>query len=65
MCYSIQELFYCSTLRTLVYNKKGKVKSATEFAESMKKVHEEAGVALKKTQKEMKRYVDQNRKETE
>ena len=31
----------------------------------MKKVHEEAGVALKKTQKEMKRYVDQNRKETE
>ena len=45
--------------------KKGKVESATEFAERMKKVHEEAGVALKKTQEEMKRYVDRNRKETE
>ena len=45
--------------------KKGKVESATEFTERMKKVHEEVGVALKKTQEEMKRYVDRNRKETE
>ena len=45
--------------------KKGKVESATEFIERMKKVHEEAGAALKKTQKEMKRYADQSRKETE
>jgi len=33
--------------------------------EKMKKVHEEAGVALRKTQKEMKRYADRNRRETE
>jgi len=45
--------------------KKGKVESATEFVEKMKKVHEEAGAALRKTQKEMKRYVDRSRKETE
>jgi len=44
--------------------KKGKVESATEFVERIKKVHEEAGVALKKTQKEIKRYADQSRKET-
>jgi len=31
----------------------------------MKKVHEEAGTALKKTQEEMKRYMDRNRRETE
>jgi len=29
--------------------KKGKVESATEFIERMKKVHEEAGAVLKKT----------------
>ena len=29
--------------------KKGKVESATEFVERMKKVHEEAGAVLKKT----------------
>jgi len=44
--------------------KKGKVESAMEFVERMKKVHEKAGVALKKTQKKMKRYVDRSRKET-
>ena len=38
--------------------KKGKIKSATEFAERIKKVHEEAVVALKKVQEEIKRYVD-------
>jgi len=45
--------------------KKGKVENATEFIERMKKVHEEAEVALKKTQEEIKRYADQSRKETE
>ena len=42
--------------------RKGKVESATEFVERMKKVHEEVEVALKKTQEEMKRYVDRRRK---
>jgi len=45
--------------------KKRKVESATEFAERMKKVHKEAEAALRKTQEEMKRYVDRRRKETE
>jgi len=45
--------------------KKGKVESAAEFVERMKKVHEEAGVALKKTQEEMKKYADRSRRETE
>ena len=45
--------------------KKGKVESVTEFVERMKKVHEEAGTAMKKTQEEMKRYADQDRKEME
>ena len=45
--------------------KKGKVESATEFMERMKKVHEEVEVALRKTQEEMKRYADRGRKETE
>jgi len=45
--------------------KKRKVESAMEFVERMKKVHEEAEAALKKTQEEMKRYADQSRKETE
>ena len=45
--------------------RKGKVESMTEFVERMKKVHEEAETALKKTQEEMKRYADRKRKETE
>ena len=45
--------------------KKGKVERAMEFVERMKKVHEEAEAALKKTQEEMKRYADRGRKETE
>ena len=45
--------------------KKGKVESAMEFMERMKKIHKDAGVALKKMQEEMKRYVDRSRKETE
>ena len=38
--------------------KKEKVESVMEFVEKIKKVHEEAGVALRKTQEEMKRYAD-------
>jgi len=45
--------------------KKGKVESAMEFVERMKKVHEKAGAVLKKTQEEMKRYTDRSRKEME
>ena len=43
--------------------RKGKVKSTTEFVERMKKIHEEAEAALRKTQEEMKRYADRGRKE--
>ena len=45
--------------------KKKKVENVTEFVERMKKVYEEAGAALKKTQEEMKRYADHSRRETE
>jgi len=45
--------------------KKGKVESAMEFVERMKKVHKKAGAVLKKTQEEMKRYTDRSRKEME
>ena len=45
--------------------KKGKVESAMEFVERIKKVHEEAEVALRRTQEEMKKYADRGRKETE
>jgi len=44
--------------------KKGKVEEAMEFVERMKKVYEEAGVALKKAQEDIKRQVDRGRKET-
>jgi len=42
-----------------------KVEKATEFVERMKKVHEEAGAALKKAQENMKRQADRGRRETE
>jgi len=45
--------------------RKGKIESATEFVERMKKVYEKAKAALKKTQEEIKRYADRNRKEME
>ena len=45
--------------------KKGKVEKATEFVEKLKRVQEEVGAALKRMQKEMKKYADQNRKEIE
>jgi len=45
--------------------KKGKIEKSMEFVKRMKKVHEEAGAALKKTQEDMKRQADKERKETE
>ena len=45
--------------------KKGKVEKVTEFVKRMKKVHEEAGAALKKVQEDMKRQANRGRKETE
>jgi len=45
--------------------RRGKVEKVMEFVERMKKVHEEAGVALKKAQEDMKRQADRGRKETE
>ena len=45
--------------------KKGKNEKAEEFAKEMKKRHEEARAALVKSQKEMKRQADRNRKEVE
>ena len=45
--------------------KRGKVESTTEFVEKMKRVHEEAVAALRKTQEEMKQYADRSRRETE
>ena len=45
--------------------KRGKVEKAMEFAERIKKVHEEAGAALTKAQEDIKRQVDKGRKETE
>ena len=44
--------------------KRGKVEKAVEFVERMKRVHEEAGAALKKSQEDMKRQADRGRKET-
>jgi len=45
--------------------KKGKIESAMEFVERMKKVYEEVGAVLKKAQEDMKRQADRGRKETE
>jgi len=44
--------------------KRGKIESATEFVESMKKVHEEAVAVLKKVQEDMKRQADKEMRET-
>ena len=45
--------------------KRGKVEKATEFVKRMKKVHEKAGVALKKAQEDIKRQTDKERKKAE
>jgi len=44
--------------------KRGIVEKVTEFVKRMKKVHEEAEVALKKAQEDMKRQADRRRKES-
>ena len=44
--------------------RKEKVEKATEFAERIKKVQEEAGVMLKKAQKKIKQQTDKGSKET-
>ena len=45
--------------------RKGKVENTTEFAERMRKVQEEAEVALRKAQKEMKKQADREQREVE
>ena len=45
--------------------RKEKVEKAMEFVEKLKRVQEEAGVALKRMQEEMKRYANRNKKEIE
>ena len=45
--------------------RKEKMEKATEFAERMRKVHEEAGATLVMAQEEMKRQADRERKEAE
>ena len=45
--------------------KKRKNEKAEEFVREMKEIHEEARVALVKSQEEMKKQADKNRKETE
>ena len=42
--------------------KKGKYKEAGEFTKRMKEVQEEAQAALKKAQREMKKYTDRKRR---
>ena len=44
--------------------KRGKVEKAMEFIERMKKVQEEAGIALKKAQEDIKRQTDKRRKKS-
>jgi len=39
--------------------------SVMEFVERMKKVHEKAGVVLKRAHEDMKRQADRGRKKTE
>ena len=45
--------------------RKGKMEKATEFVERMRKVQEEAEVAFKRAQKEIKRQLDRGRKKAE
>jgi len=45
--------------------KKGKFEKAEEFATRMKEVHEEAEVALRKSQKEIRKYANRKRSKVE
>ena len=42
--------------------RKGKIEKVTEFVERIRKVQEEAGAALVRAQKEIKRQADRERK---
>ena len=42
--------------------RKEKIEKATEFAERIRKIQEEAGVPLKRAQEEMKQQADKKRK---
>jgi len=42
--------------------RKGKIEKVTEFVERIRKVQEEAGAALVRAQKEIKRQADRKRK---
>ena len=55
-----RELRMCVDLK-----RKEKMEKATEFVERMRKVQEEAKAILVKTQEEMKRQVDRERKKVE
>ena len=56
---------YGRELRMRVDIKKGKIKKVMEFTERIKKVQEEAGVILRKLQKEIKQQVNKERKKAE
>jgi len=43
--------------------KKGKYAKTEEFVKEIKKIHKEVKATLTKLQREMKKYVDRNRKE--
>jgi len=45
--------------------KKGKFEKAEEFATRTKEVHKEAEAALKKSQEEMRKYIDRKRSKIE
>ena len=45
--------------------KKGKFEKTEEFATRMKEVHEEAEVALRKSQKEIRKYANRKRSKVE
>jgi len=45
--------------------KKGKFKKTEEFAKRIKKIHKEAEVALRKSQKEMRKYANRKRNKPE
>jgi len=45
--------------------KKGKFEKTEEFAIRMKEVYEEPKAALKKSQKEMRKYIDRKRSKVE
>jgi len=45
--------------------KKGNFQKAKEFAMRMKKVHEETEIALRKSQEDIKKYIDRKKSEVE